>query len=712
MCVAEALLRIPDAATRDALIRDKIGGGDWAAHGGSGASLFVNAATWGLMITGKLVATSSETTLGSALTRLVAKGGEPLIRKAVDLGMRLLGEQFVSGETIEQALATGRKQEAKGFTHSFDMLGEAATTEADARRYYADYERAIHAIGRASAGRGIYEGPGISLKLSALHPRFVRAQRRRVHAELLPRLRALALLARGHAIAFNIDSEEASRLDISLDLLEALALDPELADWNGLGFVVQTYQKRAPAVIDWMIDLARRSRRRLMLRMVKGAYWDAEIKRAQVDGLADYPVFTRKVHSDLCYLACAKQVLAVPDAVYPQFATHNALTLASVYHLAGGSFYAGQYEFQCLHGMGEPLYEEVVGPVAAGRLDRPCRIYAPVGTHETLLAYLVRRLLENGSNSSFVNQIADPAVGIDELVADPVAIAERVEPPGAPHARIPLPRALFGTERINSAGLDLTDEHALAALARTLRDTAAHPWRAAPMLADARSRRSRLAGRAQSGGPARPGGRGDRGHRRGRRRRLAPRERRRAGVANDAGDRARRVPRPRCRRARGADAGVARAPRARGGQVVSERDRRSARGRRFPALLRGGDPARLPQRHARAPRAGGVHQPVEFSAGDLPRAGGRGARRRQPGRRQAGRADAADRRGGGAHPARRRRAHRCACNCCPAPAKRSARRWSPTPARRACCSPARPPWRRRSRARWRSGSTPAAGRLR
>ncbi|NDP43098.1 MAG: trifunctional transcriptional regulator/proline dehydrogenase/L-glutamate gamma-semialdehyde dehydrogenase, partial [Aromatoleum sp.] len=438
----------------------------------------------GLMITGKLVATSSETTLASALTRLIAKGGEPLIRKAVDLGMRLLGEQFVSGETIEQALATGRKQEAKGFCHSYDMLGEAATTQSDARRYYVDYERAIHAIGGASAGRGIYEGPGISLKLSALHPRFVRAQRQRVNAELLPQLRSLAILARRYDIGFNIDSEEASRLELSLDLVEALCLDPDLTGWNGIGFVVQAYQKRAPFVLDWMIDLARRSRRRLMLRLVKGAYWDAEIKRAQVDGLADYPVYTHKIHTDVCYIACAKRVLAAPDAIYPQFATHNALTLASIYHLAGGSFYAGQYEFQCLHGMGEPLYEEVVGAVAAGRLDRPCRIYAPVGTHETLLAYLVRRLLENGSNSSFVNQIADPAVSIDDLIADPVVLAERITPVGAPHARIPLPRALFGSERSNSAGMDLTDEHVLASLARTLRESSHREWRAAPMLAD------------------------------------------------------------------------------------------------------------------------------------------------------------------------------------------------------------------------------------
>jgi RHH-type proline utilization regulon transcriptional repressor/proline dehydrogenase/delta 1-pyrroline-5-carboxylate dehydrogenase len=480
MCLAEALLRIPDTATRDALIRDKIGGGDWAAHASNAQSLFVNAATWGLMITGKLVATSSEASMASALTRLIAKGGEPLIRKGVDLGMRLMGEQFVSGETIEEALANGRKRETKGFRHSYDMLGEAAATAEDAQRYYMAYEHAIHAIGKAAAGRGIYDGPGISIKLSALHPRYSRAQRTRVLAELLPRVRALTVLARQYDVGINIDAEEADRLDLSLDLLEALCFDADLDGWNGIGFVVQAYQKRAPFVLDYLIDLAARSRHRLMVRLVKGAYWDTEIKRAQVDGLADYPVYTRKLYTDVCYLACAKKLLAAPDAIYPQFATHNALTLASIYHLAGRTYHAGQFEFQCLHGMGEPLYEQVVGQVAQGKLDRPCRIYAPVGTHETLLAYLVRRLLENGANTSFVNRIADPAVGIDELIADPVGEAERIVPAGAPHPKIVLPRALYAHGRINSAGLDLSNEATLASLAKVLSESAAPDWIAEP----------------------------------------------------------------------------------------------------------------------------------------------------------------------------------------------------------------------------------------
>ena len=478
MCLAEALLRIPDTATRDALIRDKIGGGDWAAHTSNAQSLFVNAATWGLMITGKLVATSSEASMASALTRLIAKGGEPLIRKGVDLGMRLMGEQFVSGETIEEALANGRKRETKGFRHSYDMLGEAAATAEDAQRYYMAYEHAIHAIGKAAAGRGIYDGPGISIKLSALHPRYSRAQRTRVLAELLPRVRALTVFARQYDVGINIDAEEADRLDLSLDLLEALCFDAGLEGWNGIGFVVQAYQKRAPCVLDYLIDLGTRSRHRLMVRLVKGAYWDTEIKRAQVDGLADYPVFTRKIYTDVCYLACAKKLLAAPDAIYPQFATHNALTLASIYHLAGRTYHAGQFEFQCLHGMGEPLYEQIVGSVAQGKLDRPCRIYAPVGTHEKLLAYLVRRLLENGANTSFVNRIADPAVGIDELIADPVAEAERIVPAGAAHSKIVLPRALYAHGRINSTGLDLSNEATLASLAGVLSESATRDWTA------------------------------------------------------------------------------------------------------------------------------------------------------------------------------------------------------------------------------------------
>jgi RHH-type proline utilization regulon transcriptional repressor/proline dehydrogenase/delta 1-pyrroline-5-carboxylate dehydrogenase len=402
MCLAEALLRIPDTATRDALIRDKIGDADWESHLGRSRSLFVNAATWGLLLTGKLVSTHTERGLASALARIVARSGEPLIRRGVDMAMRLMGEQFVTGETITEALAVARRREAEGFTYSYDMLGEAAMTAVDSQRYLESYEAAIHAIGRASAGRGLYEGPGISLKLSALHPRYSRAQRERVLTELYPRLLHLALLARQYDIGINIDAEEADRLEISLDLLERLCAEPALADWNGVGFVVQAYLKRAPFVIDFVIDLARRTRHRLMIRLVKGAYWDAEIKRAQVDGLADFPVYTRKAHSDLCYLACARRLLAAPDAVYPQFATHNAHTVAAVYHAAGPEFRAGQYEFQCLHGMGEPLYEHVVARRGDG-LARPCRIYGPVGTHETLLAYLVRRLLENGSNSSFAS---------------------------------------------------------------------------------------------------------------------------------------------------------------------------------------------------------------------------------------------------------------------------------------------------------------------
>src|SRR5271157_1421333 len=334
MCLAEALLRIPDAATRDALIRDKLSPGDWRAHVGHSPSLFVNAATWGLVLTGRLVATNSEQTLGAALTRLIARSGEPIIRKGVDVAMRLMGEQFVTGRTIEEAINASREREARGFTFSYDMLGEAAMTAEDAARYLSEYERAVRAIGKASHRRGIYEGPGISIKLSALHPRFQHIKRGRVMSELLPRIKHLAALAKSYDIGLNIDAEEADRLDLSLDLLEALSPDPDLAGWNGLGFVVQAYGKRCPFVVDWLIDLARRARRRLMVRLVKGAYWDAEIKRAQLDGLDGFPVFTRKVHSDVCYLACARKLLAAPDAIYPQFATHNAQTLASVLTMA------------------------------------------------------------------------------------------------------------------------------------------------------------------------------------------------------------------------------------------------------------------------------------------------------------------------------------------------------------------------------------------
>ncbi len=480
MCLAEALLRIPDVATRDALIRDKIAGGDWAAHLGGGRSLFVNAATWGLVVTGKLTATVNDRGLGAALTRLIARCGEPVVRRGVDMAMRMMGEQFVTAETINAALRRSRTLEQKGFRYSYDMLGEAAMTAADAQRYYRDYEAAIHAIGKAAAGRGIYDGPGISIKLSALHPRYGRAQAGRAMTELLPTVRALALLARQYDIGLNIDAEEADRLELSLDLLEELCLDRSLAKWDGLGFVVQAYGKRCPYVLDWLIDLAHRSGHRIMVRLVKGAYWDAEIKRAQVDGVEDFPVFTRKVYTDVSYIACAKKLLAATDLVFPQFATHNAQTLATIYHLAGPDFRVGRYEFQCLHGMGEPLYEAVVGPQ---HLDRPCRIYAPVGTHETLLAYLVRRLMENGANTSFVNRIANPRVPLEDLIADPASVVRAMPSPGAPHERIARPAEIFGAVRRNSSGIDLTSETTLAALTNALIASVQTSWQARPILA-------------------------------------------------------------------------------------------------------------------------------------------------------------------------------------------------------------------------------------
>ena len=480
MCLAEALLRIPDAATRDALIRDKVGTGDWARHLGQSPSLFVNAATWGLLLTGRLVATHSESGLKDALRRLTVRGGEPLIRRGVDVAMRMMGEQFVTGETIEQALGNARRLEARGFRYSYDMLGEAALTAGDAQRYQQAYIDAIHAIGQASAGRGVYAGPGISIKLSALHPRYQMAQWQRVMDELYPCVLELARLAQHYDIGLNIDAEEADRLELSLDLLERLCHEPSLAGFAGIGFVIQAYQKRCPAVIDWCIDLARRSGHRLMIRLVKGAYWDSEIKRAQVEGLADYPVHTRKAHTDVSYIACARKLLAAPDAVYPQFATHNAQTLASIWELAGPQRYdSGQYDFQCLHGMGEPLYEQIIG-------QRPCRIYAPVGTHETLLAYLVRRLLENGANTSFVNRVADTALPLESLIEDPVATVDALAASegaaGLPHPRIPLPGGLYGAARANSSGLDLAAAPVLAALAQALDASRASACLAAPLV--------------------------------------------------------------------------------------------------------------------------------------------------------------------------------------------------------------------------------------
>jgi RHH-type proline utilization regulon transcriptional repressor/proline dehydrogenase/delta 1-pyrroline-5-carboxylate dehydrogenase len=475
MCLAEALLRIPDAETVDRLIRDKLGPADWSQHLGQSDSLFVNASTWALMLTGRLIRSDGEERdLSGVLKRLVARSGEPVVRQAVTAAMRILGRQFVMGRTIGEALERARGAEKQGYRHSYDMLGEAARTAADARRYFESYEAAISAIGAAVAGRDVFAAPGISVKLSALHPRYEEVQRERVLEELPPILRTLAQHAKAQRIGFTIDAEESERLDLSLDLIEGLALDPTLAGWDGLGLAVQAYQKRALPLIDLLADLARRARRRLMVRLVKGAYWDSEIKRSQERGLSGYPVFTRKVATDVSYLACARRLLAAPDAFYAQFATHNAHTLAAVLEFAGER---RDYEFQRLHGMGEPLYEQVVG---ADKLDRPCRVYAPVGSHEDLLAYLVRRLLENGANTSFVNRIVDDKAPIDEIIADPVARLRSLR--RKPHPRIPLPQDLYGAERRNSLGPDLSSRAELSALKTELEAAANRSWTAAPIV--------------------------------------------------------------------------------------------------------------------------------------------------------------------------------------------------------------------------------------
>ncbi|HDV7289600.1 TPA: bifunctional proline dehydrogenase/L-glutamate gamma-semialdehyde dehydrogenase PutA [Pasteurella multocida] len=473
MCLAEALLRIPDKATADKLIRDKISKGNWRSHIGQSPSMFVNAAAWGLLITGKLVSTHSEQQLSSSLTKLIAKGGEPLIRKGVEVAMRLLGKQFVTGETIEQAIKNGEKRFQQGFRYSYDMLGEAALTEEDAARYYQDYVDSIHAVGQRSSGLGVYAASGVSIKLSAIHPRYSLSQHQRVIDELYPKVKQLFLLAKQYDIGLNIDAEEADRLDISLDLVDRLLAEPDLAHFNGIGLVVQAYQKRCTFVIDYLIEQARKHQHKIMVRLVKGAYWDSEIKRAQTDGAEGYPIFTRKVHTDVSYIACAKKLLAAQDVIYPQFATHNAQSLATVYHLAQGK----HFEFQCLHGMGETLYDQVVGK---HNLNVQCRIYAPVGSYKTLLAYLVRRLLENGANSSFVNHIVDDAIPVEALILDPVQKAKETE--GTMHPKTPLPRDLFAGKRVNSKGYDLTDALQLQQLQNALTELSHTEYEAYPLL--------------------------------------------------------------------------------------------------------------------------------------------------------------------------------------------------------------------------------------
>jgi RHH-type proline utilization regulon transcriptional repressor/proline dehydrogenase/delta 1-pyrroline-5-carboxylate dehydrogenase len=476
MCLAESLLRIPDSYTQNKLIRDKIKTGDWKSHT-KGDNFFVNASSWGLLLTGKLVNADSRESLTSSIVKLAGKWGEPLIRKAMATAVRFMGNQFVMGENIEDALKASVPQEAKGYQFSYDMLGEAALTDEDAQKYMQSYIDAIHAVGKANAGRGAKNGPGISVKLSAIHPRYVRAQRDRVMSELFPRLKHLYLLAKQYQIALFIDAEESERLEISIDLLEKLVLDKDLAGFGGIGFVIQAYQRRAPYVIDYVIDLAKRANNRIMVRLVKGAYWDSEIKKAQVDGQTDYPVFTRKFYTDLSYLACARKMLSAQSEIYPAFATHNAYSLAAIYTMAKAE--DKEFEFQCLFGMGETLYNNVVGKE---HLNLTCRVYAPVGTYETLLAYLVRRLLENGANSSFVHQLVDPSIPVSELVVSPVELVQKAERASNPFFN--KPSHIYPGNRINSLGLDLSDEFQLSELEAKLNQFLTKTYRAEPLLWD------------------------------------------------------------------------------------------------------------------------------------------------------------------------------------------------------------------------------------
>ena len=474
MCLAEALLRVPDAETVDDLIRDKIAPHDWSEHIGDSGSIFVNASTWALMLTGRVLE-EGESGVEGTLRGLVRRLGEPVIRRAVATAMRELGEQFVLGRTIAEARRKGASMQAKGYLYSYDMLGEAARTEADAKRYHRAYAEAIAALATASTTDDIRYNPGISVKLSALHPRYEQSQAATMLPQMAERLLPLCHAARDANMGLNIDAEEADRLDLSLDVIETVLADTSLKGWDGFGVVVQAYGPRAGYVIDWLHELAGRLDRRIMVRLVKGAYWDSEIKRAQVLGLSGYPVFTRKANTDVSYIANARKLVACADRIYPQFATHNAHTVAAILKLAGDN--RDLFEFQRLHGMGEALH----GAVRKEHGTR-CRIYAPVGAHEDLLAYLVRRLLENGANSSFVHQIVDAEVSPETIAADPFVTIAAQGP--AHNPAIPMPAAIFEPQRANARGYDIADVAMLGRLEAWRAPFAApHRWTAAPLSA-------------------------------------------------------------------------------------------------------------------------------------------------------------------------------------------------------------------------------------
>ncbi len=475
MCLAEALLRVPDNETAEKLIADKLADANWESHLGRSDSLFVNASTWGLMLTGRLVKVgeSARRNVSAVLARMANKSGEPVVRLAIRQAMRIMGHQYVMGATIKSALERAGRKTNRQYRHSFDMLGEAALTRADAERYRQAYSEAIEAIGKSARQEDIFAAPSISVKLSALHPRYEHARHAQVITELVPILKDLALKARKAGIALTVDAEEAERLMLSLDVFAAVLGDRELAGWDGFGLAIQAYQKRCWALIDWLAELARQTGHRIPVRLVKGAYWDTEIKFAQVEGLPGYPVFTRKVSTDVSYLACARKLLEQPSLFYPQFATHNAHTISMIRELGGNS---DQYEYQRLHGMGRELYDEVL---ANPGFRGACRVYAPVGSHKDLLPYLVRRLLENGANTSFVNRIVDERLPPEQVVADPIEELRGLE--RIPHPRIPLPADLYGEARRNSGGINWPAEPVIAALGSEMSEVGAGRWRAAPV---------------------------------------------------------------------------------------------------------------------------------------------------------------------------------------------------------------------------------------
>lgn len=454
MCLAEALLRIPDKRTIEKLIADKVSHADWSEHLGKNKSLFVNSTTWSLLLTGKIL------NLTGVIPNLIKRCGEPIVRQAVTQAVKNMCQQFVMGQTINDALQRAKPMEAIGYRYSYDMLGEEARTALDAKTYFYNYMRAIEVIGAASSQTDIYDRPGISIKLSALHPRFEWRKRERVMEELIPSLTELAVAAKKNNIGFTLDAEEAERLDLTLDVFTALLNEPKLNDWLGLGIAVQAYQKRATFVLDYLIDLAKTKQRRISVRLVKGAYWDAEIKIAQEKGLSGYPVFTRKAATDVSYIACAKQMFAATDAIYPQFATHNAYTVATILELAKSN---RDFEFQSLHGMGEDLYANIVG---IDKYAVPCRIYAPVGDYQYLFGYLVRRLLENGANNSFVNRVVDENISVEALTRDPAIELKNLK--SFAHPRIPLPIDIYGEERLNSKGIDYTNPQDYASVLQTV----------------------------------------------------------------------------------------------------------------------------------------------------------------------------------------------------------------------------------------------------